>query len=70
MEKACSQQLLLQDGPVRLTCKAVVRRTGPSPLIWSLAAAFALVLLAVPILMFNSRHSGDGLKIRRELRKF
>jgi hypothetical protein len=33
-------------------------------------AALALFLVAVPILFFNEQHSGDHLKIRRELRKF
>jgi hypothetical protein len=33
-------------------------------------AAIALVLVALPILLFNEQHSGDRLKIRRELRKF
>lgn len=36
---------------------------------WAFALA-ALLLLAVPIVLFNSHHSGDGLKIRRELLKF
>jgi hypothetical protein len=33
-------------------------------------AAIGLLLVAVPILVFNQQHSGDGVKIRRELRKF
>jgi hypothetical protein len=33
-------------------------------------AALALLLVSVPILLFNQQHSGDRLKIRRELRKF
>jgi len=33
-------------------------------------AALALLLTAVPILLFNQQHSGNRLKIQRELRKF
>jgi hypothetical protein len=33
-------------------------------------AAISLVLVAGPILLLNQQHSGDRLKIRRELRKF
>jgi hypothetical protein len=33
-------------------------------------AALALLLTAFPILTFNEQHSGDRLKIRRELSKF
>jgi hypothetical protein len=37
---------------------------------WWVVAAISLMLVAVPILLFNQQHSGDRLKIRRELRKF
>jgi hypothetical protein len=37
---------------------------------WWVIAAISLLLVAVPILLFNQQHSGDGVKIRRELRKF
>jgi hypothetical protein len=33
-------------------------------------AAIVLLLIAVPILIFNYHHSGDPGKVRRELRKF
>jgi hypothetical protein len=33
-------------------------------------AAIGLLLISMPILVFNQQHSGDRLKIRRELRKF
>jgi hypothetical protein len=33
-------------------------------------AAIGLLLAGMPILFFNQQHSGDRLKIRRELRKF
>jgi len=39
-------------------------------MIWGVVAAISLVLVAVPILLLNEQHSGDRLKIRRELRKF
>jgi hypothetical protein len=53
-------------------------RAGPHPqgtaakgaIAWWSLAALALFLVTVPILMFNQQHSGDRLKIRRELRKF
>jgi hypothetical protein len=32
--------------------------------------AVGLLLAGVPMLFFNHQHSGDPLKIRRELRKF
>jgi pilus assembly protein TadC len=38
-------------------------------MVWGVVAAITLVV-AVPILLFNQQHSGDRLKIRRELRKF
>lgn len=37
--------------------------------LWAIAA-IALLLAGVPLLLFNQHHSGDPLKIRRELRKF
>jgi hypothetical protein len=37
---------------------------------WWVVAAIILLLVAVQILLFNQQHSGDRLKIRRELRKF
>lgn len=40
---------------------------GPSG--WALAA-LTLLLLSGALLAFNQDHSGDRLKIRRELRKF
>ncbi len=56
------------------------RRRGPRPqapcsparpaIAWWSVAALALLLVSVPILLFNQQHSGDRLKIRRELRKF
>jgi hypothetical protein len=38
-------------------------------MVWGVVAAITLVV-AVPILLLNQQHSGDRLKIRRELRKF
>jgi len=37
---------------------------------WWVIAAISLLLVTVPTLLFNQQHSGDRLKIRRELRKF
>jgi hypothetical protein len=37
---------------------------------WWVLATLGLLLIAVPILLLNKNHSGDRLKIRRELRKF
>lgn len=37
---------------------------------WGVLAAIGLLLAGMPILFFNQQHSGDRLKIRRELRKF
>ena len=38
-------------------------------MVWAVAA-ISLALVALPILLLNQQHSGDRLKIRRELRKF
>lgn len=40
------------------------------PLSWWAVATVSLLLISLPILLFNQHHSGDRLKIRRELRKF
>jgi hypothetical protein len=37
---------------------------------WPTAGVIALVLATGLVLLFNQQHSGDPLKIRRELRKF
>ena len=37
---------------------------------WPGLAVLALVLATVSILLLNQQHSGDPLKVRRELRKF
>ncbi len=43
---------------------------GRPPVSWWAVAAIGLLLAGVPMLLFNQQHSGDPLKIRRELRKF
>ena len=47
-------------------------KTAPSKPVrtWWLVAAISLLVITVPILLINQQHSGDRLKIRRELRKF
>ena len=45
------------------------RRQPPARFGWTLAA-LALLLVGGALLVFNQHHSGDALKIRRELRKF
>jgi hypothetical protein len=37
---------------------------------WPALAVLSLVLATGAILLLNQRHSGDPLKVRRELRKF
>lgn len=37
---------------------------------WPLIAVLGLLVVAGSILLANQRHSGDPLKVRRELRKF
>jgi hypothetical protein len=44
--------------------------SGKAVFSWWAVAAIGLLLVAVPILLFNQQHSGDAVKIRRELRKF
>jgi hypothetical protein len=44
--------------------------SGKAVFSWWVVAAIGLLLVAVPILLFNQQNSGDGVKIRRELRKF
>ena len=43
---------------------------GRPSLSWGVVVAIGLLLAGVPMLLFNPQHSGDPLKIRRELRKF
>jgi hypothetical protein len=51
--------------PIRRS--VTVRRSFRS---WPAIAVLALVLVTAGILLFNQQHSGQSLKIRRELRKF
>jgi uncharacterized integral membrane protein len=51
--------------PIRRT--VTVRRASRS---WPAIAVLGLVLVTAGILLFNQQHSGQSLKIRRELRKF
>ncbi|MFN7895679.1 MAG: hypothetical protein ACK5Q6_05900 [Cyanobacteriota bacterium] len=44
--------------------------SGKAVFSWWVVAAIGLLLVSVPILLFNQQHSGDAVKIRRELRKF
>jgi hypothetical protein len=37
---------------------------------WPALAVLALVLATLAVLLVNQNHSGDPLKVRRELRKF
>ncbi|MBW4531051.1 MAG: hypothetical protein KME02_10240 [Aphanothece saxicola GSE-SYN-MK-01-06B] len=43
---------------------------GRPAISWGVVVAVGLLLAGVPMLFFNHQHSGDPLKIRRELRKF
>ncbi|MCT0206461.1 hypothetical protein [Synechococcus sp. CS-1332] len=43
---------------------------GRPAISWGVVVAVGLLLAGVPMLLFNQQHSGDPLKIRRELRKF
>jgi hypothetical protein len=43
---------------------------GRPAISWGVVAAISLVLVGASILHFNQQHSGDPLKMRRELRKF
>jgi hypothetical protein len=45
------------------------RQRGKEPL-WPAVAVVALILATASILLLNQTHSGDPLKVRRELRKF
>lgn len=44
------------------------RRRTASP--WPPLAVLALVMATLAVLVVNQNHSGDPLKVRRELRKF
>ncbi|MFM7640109.1 MAG: hypothetical protein ACKO45_00905 [Cyanobium sp.] len=52
----------------RLRPPLSTRRRTPSP--WPVLAVLALVLATLAVLVVNQNHSGDPLKVRRELRKF
>lgn len=43
---------------------------GRPAISWGVVAVISLVLVGASILHFNQQHSGDPLKMRRELRKF
>lgn len=45
------------------------RQRGKQPS-WPAMAVLALALATASILLLNQTHSGDPLKVRRELRKF
>jgi len=49
--------------------RPIRRRQPPSPP-WGTLAALLLLVGGLTVVVFNSQHSGDPLKIRRELRKF
>lgn len=53
--------------PIRHGEDAPVRRLARS---WPYLAVLGLLLVTGSILLFNQHHSGDPLKVRRELRKF
>ena len=53
--------------PIRYVQAAPGRRWTRS---WPGIAVLGLVLATASILLFNQQHSGDPLKVRRELRKF
>lgn len=52
--------------PQRLRHPVSIRRAQR----WPLIAVLGLLLVGGSILLANQRHSGDPLKVRRELRKF
>ncbi len=62
------------SGPPRR--RRVRRQPGPlppqggQPVSLGVVVAIGLLLAGLPLLFFNQQHSGDPLKIRRELRKF
>ncbi len=53
--------------PIRHVQAAPGRRLARS---WPGIAVLGLLLVTGSILLFNQHHSGDPLKVRRELRKF
>ncbi len=56
-----------RDAPIR----ARQRRPASRPAsFWPGIAVVGLLLVTTLILVFNQQHSGDPLKVRRELRKF
>jgi hypothetical protein len=46
----------------------IPRRRGQNH--WPALAVLGLVLATAMVLSFNQQHSGDPLKVRREMRKF
>lgn len=57
------------DGRLRRP-RRVIRRRWPGWPGWPALAVAGLLLVTATILLFNERHSGDPLKVRREMRKF
>jgi hypothetical protein len=64
------------DQPTRRRRRAApihARQRGPASRpdrFWPGIAVVGLLLVTAMILVFNQQHSGDPLKVRRELRKF
>ena len=62
--------------PARQRRRGELIRPGNAPpagrpaICWGLMALISLVLVAVPVMLYNQQQSGNPFKIRRELRKF
>lgn len=57
-------------GPERVDPRGAAPRGRRRSQPWPGLAVLALALATVSILVLNQQHSGDPLKVRRELRKF
>lgn len=56
--------------PIRRRTLPVAGSQGSWSRAWPALAVLALLLSTAAILLLNQRHSGDPVKVRRELRKF
>ncbi|MCX5957550.1 MAG: hypothetical protein NTW51_14385 [Cyanobacteria bacterium] len=71
LSAAADEQVRPPGAPAASRCTAPpVRKRERSFRSWPALAVLGLLLATAGILLFNQQHSGQSLKIRRELRKF
>ena len=67
---AAKRAAILDEAEKEIDRFLVTGPEGRPAISWGVVVAVGLLLAGVPMLLFNQQHSGDPLKVRRELRKF